>query len=128
MSYMYQPDKELFEEGVLLVRDFDSKIKCELVGLYKTGNAKQIIPCIYKSILSFKNGFARVIDLAGRLIYVSEDGERLFDQELPFVRELCEDFDQEGNASIACLIEGVFVIKGHMNTDGEMLLEDYNEV
>lgn len=128
MSYIHLPDQELFEEGVLLTSEYNEDIRCDLQGLYRLSSGKSILPCIYKKVLSFKNGFARAIDLAGRLIYVSEDGDRLFDYELPFVQELCDDFDEDGKASIACLVDGFFIVKGHMNTDGEMFLKDYNEV
>ena len=127
MSYIHLPDQELFEKGVLLTSEYNEDIRCDLQGLYIVSDGKSIIPCIYKKILSYKNGFARAIDLAGRLIYVSET-DCLFDCELPFVQELCDDFDEDGKASIACLVDGVFIVKGHMNTDGEMFLKGYNEV
>ena len=128
MSYIHLPDKELFEEGVLLTSEYNEEIRCDLQGLYRLSNSKSILPCIYKKVLSFKNGFARAIDMAGRLIYVSEDGDSLFDCELPFVQELCDDFDEDGKASIGCLVNATYIIKGHMNTDGEMFLKGYNEV
>lgn len=126
MSFVHLPDRELFEEGVLLTSEYNKDIRCDLYGLYRLSDSKNIIPCLYKSILSYRNGFARVIDLAGNLKYVSET-DCLFDRELPFVQEFCYDFDEDGIALIGCLVDGYYIVKGKMNTDGEMFLKGYNE-
>lgn len=126
MSYIHLPDKELFDGGVLIVSNYNTQIRCDVFGLYRLCDSKNVVPCIYRRILSFRNGFAKAIDLAGRLVYVSEDGDVLFDYELPFIQELCEDFDEDGNAKIACLVDSTHIIKGHMDLHGTMILKGYS--
>lgn len=131
MSCFHATDRELFDKGVLIRYRYDKTLRCELQGLYRlkdtTGlyNGETFIPCVYKKILSYKNGFARVITITGNMIYVRDDGEKFFDQELPFIPELCSDFDKNGKASIACLIEGVLIVRGYMDREGEMFF-NYN--
>lgn len=127
MSFVHLPDKELFEEGVLLETEYNKDLRCDLQGLYRLSDGEHFVPCLYKKVLSYKNGFARVIDLAGNLRYVGQNGDYIFDRELPFVPELCDDFDENGKAYIACLIDGTFIVSGYMNTDGEFFLKNYNE-
>ena len=64
MSFIHLPDRELFEEGVLLTSEYNEDVRCDLFGLRRLSDNTDIIPCVYKSILSYRNGFARVIDLA----------------------------------------------------------------
>ena len=131
MSCSYIPDKELFESGVLIKYEYNDELKYQLQGLCwiteadKSDNVHSI-PCIYKKILSYKNGFARAINPAGNLVYIGEDGDVIYDRELPFVIELCEDFDENGKAKIACLVDGVFIVRGYMNQHGDMFLKNYN--
>ena len=131
MSY-HIPDRELFEGRVLIKCLYNEELRCELQGLCQLKEGVEAdddatdIPCIYKKILSHKNGFTRAINIAGNLVYICDDGYQIFDRELPFIPELCEDFDETGIAKIACLVEGVFIVKGHMNKDGEMFLKAYN--
>ena len=127
-AQLVRPDGELFEEGVFLIVKWNDKICSNLYGLLRLKDGKTILPCLYKSILGFKNGFARAINMAGSLIYVSEEGESLYDRELPFIPELCADFDKSGRANIACLIDSYQIINGYMTRDGEMFLSGYNEV
>lgn len=126
MSFNYSPNQQLFDEGVLIKSEDHPDIRVQLFGLYGKCDGRIIIPCRYKSILSYRNGIARAIDLAGRLVYITENGEQLFDPQFPFVPELCEDFDEDGKAKIACLVN-CFVIEGTMDDDGTMHLKNYNE-
>lgn len=126
MGNKYMPDRELFDENILIVCEYNKDVRCDLYGLCSVEEENIVIPCIYKSILSHKNGFARAIDLSGRLVYVSDTGEHIFDYELPFVKELCDDFDEHGHAKIACLVDEVFIVKGYMDADGTMFLKGYN--
>lgn len=126
MSNFKVPDRELFEEEILISYEYNEELRCDLEGIYRIGDEFKFIPCLYKKVLSYKNGFARVINMAGNLVYISSNGEKLFDYEFPFIPELCEDFDEDGRASIACLADGAFILKGYMNSDGEMFLKDYN--
>ena len=131
MSY-HIPDRELFEGRVLIKYEYNKELRCDLQGLCHIREDIVFdgdlfdIPCIYKKILSHKNGFTRAINIAGNLVYIADNGYRIFDRELPFIPELCEDFDETGIAKIACLIEGVYIVKGYMNNDGEMFLKSYN--
>ena len=126
MSCIQMSDKELFENGVCITRKFNEQLQIELQGIRSTKNNAESetetfdIPCIYKKILSYKNGFARAIDMSGSLIYISHDGEKLFDREFPFIAELCSDFDETGVAKIGCLWDEAFIITGYMNEYGEM--------
>ena len=126
MSFIEVPDKELFEDGVILIRKFSWEIRDNVFGLYRLEGEQHIVPCVYKKVLSFKNGFARVIDMACNLKYVGENGNIIFDSELPFIPELCDDFDENGIAQIACLVDGYKIVKGFMDTDGAMFLKGYN--
>ena len=126
MSKFIIPERELFDEGIFIIHDYNEELRCELEGIYGIGNIFNYIPCMYKKVLSCKNGFARAINIAGNLVYIGANGEKLFDYEFPFVPELCEDFDKDGRAKIACLVDETFILKGYMNSDGEMFLKDYN--
>ena len=126
MSFFEVPDRELFEDGVILIRSFNWDIRDNVYGLYRQEENKHIVPCVYKKVLSFKHGFTRVIDIAHNLKYVDENGSIIFDSELPFIPELCDDFDETGIAQIACLVDGHRVVKGFMDKEGAMFLKGYN--
>jgi len=127
------PDRENFDEGVFIAYQYDTMLRCELQGLLML-NSKSFedggnifIPIIYKKILSYRNGVARAINIAGNLIYIRNDGEKLYDQEFPFIPELCEDFKKNGKAKVGCLLDGEIVLRGTMNRDGDLFLKDYSE-
>lgn len=131
MSYII-PDRELFDRGVLIEIKHNKDLHVDLEGLYLLHEGKllcegeSIVPCVYKKILSYRNGFARAINVAGMLVYVNNHGMELVAHEFPFVPELCEDFDETGNAEVVCLVEGVFMLKGTMDAGGIIQLSGFN--